>query len=51
MENENVEEVLKGKINFDIVNQKLKSFREESKRFLQEALQQSVKEQEPKKNI
>ena len=47
--NENVEEILKDKINFDAVNQKLKSFREESKEFLQDALQQSIKEQEQEK--
>lgn len=47
--NENIEEILKDKINFDAVNQKLKSFREESKEFLQEALQQSIKEQEQEK--
>ena len=44
--NENVEEVLKNKIDFNIVNEKLKKFREESKKFLQEALQESIKLQE-----
>lgn len=47
--NENIEEILSDKINFDDVNQKLKSFREESKGFLQNALKQSIEEQEQEK--
>ena len=42
--NENLGEILKDKIDFSIVNENLKKFRDESKKFLKDALQGSIKE-------
>lgn len=49
--NEDIEEILKNKVDFREVNEKLEKFREESKEFLKEALKESIKKQaEEKKN-
>ena len=42
--NENLGEILKDKIDFSIVNENLKKFRDETKKFLKDALQGSIKE-------
>ena len=49
--NENIEETLRNKIDFNEVNEKLDEIREESKKFLERALKESIKEQELENNI
>ena len=48
--NEDINEVLKNSIDFKNVNEKLEKFREESKRFLEEALKKSIEEQKQNKD-
>lgn len=48
---EDIEEVIKYQIDFDIVNEKLKEFRDKSKNFLIQSLENSIKVQEENNKI
>ena len=49
--NENIENLIEAKVNFENVNEKLLQFREKSKQFLVQALKNSIEEQEKNEKI